>query len=158
MEPKMRRGSIEAEPRLVVREICRTAERSIPTRTQLQSLRRQLLRRHSVCRLRPVVSSEEITEGYYRCLITDALVNRHKLSRAAIPHIVNSSHCAVRRVCVVSEQHSHSAVEDGEWREGWGAIQRRNPEVNVLLAGRRSPKRADLYVVASRRVVSVEFK
>ena len=55
-------------------------------------------------------------------------------------------------------QHNHSTVEDGEWREGWALIQRRNPEVNVRVAGRGSPKRADLYVVAGRHVVSVEFK
>jgi hypothetical protein len=57
----------------------------------------------------------------------------------------------------VPGQHNHSAVEDGEWHEGWELIQERNPEVNVQVAG-GSPKRADLYVLAGRHVVSVEFK
>jgi hypothetical protein len=158
MEPKMLRDVIDAEPSLLARDICRTVAGSIPTQTQVQELSRQLLGRHSVCRLEPVVSSEEIVEGYYRCLITDALVNSHKISPAAIPRCVNSSHRAVRRVCVASGRHSHSTVGDNEWRKGWALIQEWNPEVNVRVAGRPSPKRADLYVVTGRRVVSLEFK
>ena len=135
MESKTRRDSIDAEPTLTAREICRIVERSIPTRLQIQGLSRQLLRRHSVCRLKAVVSAEEVVEGYYRCLITDTLTSRHALTQAAIPSCINSSHRAVRRVCVVSGQHNHSAVEDGDWREGWTFIQRRNPEVNVQVPG-----------------------
>lgn len=157
MKPKVRRDSIEAEPGLVARAICSRVDRNSPTRMQVQSLCRQLLKRHSVCRLKPIVSSEEILEGYYRCLITDALVNRHKLRQTAIPFCVNSSHRAVRGVCV-GGQHSHSAITDDEWRSGWVAIQKQSPEVNVRVAGRRSPKRADLYVIAGKQVVSVEFK
>ena len=154
----MGRDSIDAKPRLVAAEVWNTVEGSVPSGLQVQELSRQLLRRHSLCRLRPVVSSEEIVEGYYRCVITDNLVNRHSLSEAAIPRCVNSSHRAVRGVCLVSRQHSHSAVEDRQWREGWSVIQDQNPEVNVRVARRRSPNRADLYVVTGKQVVSLEFK
>jgi hypothetical protein len=157
MEPKMRSDSIDANSKLVASEICGVVERNIPTQPQIQALSRQLLTRHSDCRLQAVVSSEEILEGYYRCVVTEALVKGHTLARAAVPRCVNSSHRAVRRVCLVPGQHNHLAVEDSEWREGWALIQERNPEVNVRVAG-GSPKRADLYVVAGRHVVSLEFK
>ena len=135
MESKIRRDSLDATPTVVARAICRIVERSIPTRVQVQGLSRQLLRRHAVCRLKQVVSAEEVVEGYYRCLITDTLTSRHALIRAAIPSCINSSHCAVRRVCVVSGQHNHSAVQDGDWREGWTFIQGQNAEVNVQVPG-----------------------
>jgi len=105
-----------------------------------------------------VVSSEETLEGYYRCVIAEDLAKRYILSQAAIPYCVNSSHRAVRRVCHLTGRHSHADIEDAGWREGWTLIQRRRPEVNVQVAGRRSPKRADLYVVTGEGVVSVEFK
>ena len=158
MKPKMNGDWIDAEPKLAAGEICRSVERTIPTRWQVQVVSRQLISRHSVCRLKPVVSSEEILEGYYRCVITETLANRHTLSQAAIPRCINSSHRAVRRVWLVSGQHTHSDVEEREWREGWALIQRRNPEVNVRVAGRRTPKRADLYVVTRKGVISLEFK
>jgi hypothetical protein len=37
-------------------------------------------------------------------------------------------------------------------------MQKQHPELNVLVAGRRSARRADLYVIASKQVVSIEFK
>jgi hypothetical protein len=147
-----------AEPRVVAREICRIVERSIPTRSQVRGLSQQLLTRHSVCRLKPVVSSEEVVEAYYRCVITAGLASRYTLAPISIPCCINSSHRAVSRVCVSPARHAHAAVEDHKWRNGWRLIQGRNPEVNVRVAGRPSPKRADLYVVASGQVVSLEFK
>jgi hypothetical protein len=70
---------------------------------------------------------------------------------------VNGADAPLRRG-LVPGRHRHSSVEDVEWREGWELIQRRNPEVNVRVQGRQSPKRADLYVVTGGRVVSIEFK
>lgn len=123
MEWKIRRNSIDAKPTLAAREICQIVERSIPSRVQVHGLSRQLLRRHSVCRFKLVVSAEEVVEGYYRCLITDTFTSRRALTQSAIPSCINSSHRAVRRVCDVSGQHNHSAIEDGVWREGWTLIQ-----------------------------------
>jgi hypothetical protein len=37
MESKIRRDSIDAEPTLAAREVCRIVERNIPTRVQVQS-------------------------------------------------------------------------------------------------------------------------
>jgi hypothetical protein len=68
---------LDAEARLVAGEISHIVERSIPTRMQVQGLCRQLLRRHAVCRLKSVVSSEEVVEAYYRCLITGGLASRY---------------------------------------------------------------------------------
>src|SRR4029077_18630924 len=125
MGSKMERDRIDAAPSLVARGICRTVENRIPTRAEVRALSRELLRRHLVCGLKPVVSSEETLEGYYRCLISDALAKRYLLSQEAIPLCVNSSHRAVRRVCVLRRQHSHADIDDVGWRNGWTLIQRR---------------------------------
>jgi hypothetical protein len=102
------------------------------------------------------VSAEEVVEAYYRCVVTGYLAERYSIENAALPHCINASHKAVRRVCVVPG-HSHTQVEDRAWEEGWALMQRRNPEVNVTNARKRA-RRADLYVVADGQVVSVEFK
>lgn len=150
------RNAIDAEPSVVAVDIRDVVERSSPDRAQVRDLQRQLLQRHSLLRLQPVVSSEEVVEAYFRCVITDSLARRYDLSDASLPGCINSSHRAVRRVCAASA-HGHARIEDDAWRQGWSVIQHRTPEVNVDVAG-RSPKRADLYVVAAERVVSVEFK
>lgn len=152
----MIRNAINVEPRFVAVDICRVIKRTVPDRSRLRDLAHQLLRRHDLLQLRPIVSSEETVEAYFRCVITDRLAERYGLGLAAIPSCINSSHRAVRRVCA-SPAHRHASIEDDTWRRGWMAIQRGNPEVNIPVAG-GSPKRADLYIVAAGGIVSVEFK
>jgi hypothetical protein len=151
----MTHDAINAGPETVAADVHQVVERSVPDRARLQELGRQLLRRHVLLGLQRVVSSEEIVEAHFRCVITDRLMGRFALSALAIPSCINSSHRAVRRVCG-TPTHSHAVIEDDEWRRGWLAMQQRTPEVNIY-AG-RSPKRADLYIVATGGVVSVEFK
>jgi hypothetical protein len=152
----MLRNEIGAKPRLLATEICDAIARSMPDRTQIRKLGQSLLRRHASLGLRPVVSSEEIVDAYYRCVLTGYLAKRYILENAALPKGINSSHKAIRRVCIAPE-HSHARVADDDWRESWCLMQERNPEVNVSNAG-SSARRADLYVVANGQVVSVEFK
>jgi hypothetical protein len=148
--------AISAKPKAVAADIHKVVERSVPDRDLLRDLGRQLLHRHTLLGQEPVVSSEEIVEAYFRCAVTDNLTGGYNLSEAAIPNCINSSHRAVRRVCA-SPAHSHRRIGDHAWSQGWLAIQRRKPEVNIPIAG-QGPKRADLYIVAADGVVSVEFK
>lgn len=152
----MIRNAINAEPKVVAADIHKVVERSVPDRARLRSLKRQLLQRHSVLRLQPVVSSEEVVEAYFRCVITHSLAGRYDLSEAVIPNCINSSHRAVRRVCA-APGHIHATIEDHAWRRGWSEMRHKNPEVDIVVAG-SSPRRADLYVAAADEVVSVEFK
>lgn len=108
-------SAINAEPKAVAGGILRVIERNGPDRGQVRDLCRRLLQRHSSLRLRPVVSSEEVVEAYYRCVITESLVKRYGLSEAAIPDCINSSHRAVRRVCA-APGHSHVRIDDCRWQ------------------------------------------
>ena len=40
----------------------------------------------------------------------------------------------------------------------WLGLQQEHPEVNILVPGHQSAKRADLYIVVSGKIVSLEFK
>lgn len=153
----MSRDGINANPKVMAAELCAAIKADTPTATQIGQLGQSLLRRHSSLGLRPVVSSEEIVEAYYRCLLTGFIATRYSLDTFELPSCVNSSHKAVRRVCVGSKR-AHAGLEDRAWEEGWAQMQLRNPEVNVKTPGRKSARRADLYVVANGHVVSIEFK
>lgn len=121
-------------------------------------LQRQLLSRHAELRLKPKISAEEVAEGFVRCVLLHHLQRRFALSIEAIPNCINSSHKAVRRVCAARDRHSHDGISDEAWSVAWSELQRQCPEVNVRVPGRRSAKRADLYIVARNKVVSLEFK
>src|SRR5205807_1102018 len=108
-------------------------------------------------KLQPVVSAEEVVESFFRCLIADHLTRRFSLEVSALPGCMNASHRAARGVCVVRKRHRHLSVPDVDWAAAWLGMQSAYPAVNVRVPG-RSPKRADLYVVAKRQIVSLEFK
>jgi hypothetical protein len=103
-----------------------------------------------------VVSSEEVVEAYFRCLITHSLARRYDVDEVVIPNCINASHRAVRRVCA-APGHTHATIEDHAWQGGWSVMRHKNPEVDIVV-DRSSAKRADLYVAAADEVVSVEFK
>lgn len=129
-----------------------------PSAADILYLQRQLLVRHAELGLEAVVSAEEVVEGLVRCQLADYLTRRFNISVDALPHCLNASHKAVRRVCVSPWQHHHLAVLEADWAHGWLQMQARFPKVNVRVLGRRASKRADLYIVAKRQIVSLEFK
>lgn len=148
--------AINASPQVTATEISVAIPQEGPTHAQLQQLGSSLLSRHlSLPGLKPVVSSEEIVEAYYRCVLTERLTKRYALAATAVANCINSSHRAVRRVCV-SSGHSHASIEDRCWQTGWD--QMRQSGVGIREASRRSARHADLYVVANKQIVSVEFK
>ena len=149
-------NAINANPMVVAADIQKVVERSVPDRAGLRSLHRQLLQCHSLLRLQPAALSEEVVEVYFRCLITHSLAGQDDLGEAVIPNCINSSHRAVRRVCA-APGHTHATTEDHAWQLGWSAMRHKNPEVDIVVA-RSSSKRADLYVAAADKVVSVEFE
>jgi hypothetical protein len=113
--------AITALPEAVPVEIGTVLLGESPTQLQVQQLRSDLLSRHLSLRgLKPTVSSEEIVEAYHRCVLTDRLARAHALAPAAVPQCINSSHRAVRRVCV-TPGHNHASIEDRAWANDWGS-------------------------------------
>jgi hypothetical protein len=123
----------------------------------IRRLQNQLLARHSDLRLKQVISSEEVVEGFFRCALVHHLQERYQLPIESLPCCINSSHRAVRRLCTEPRAHRHQAIADDAWAEGWRRLQRERG-VNIVVPNHRSPRRADLYLLARDKVVSVEFK
>ena len=117
-----------------------------------------MLARQAQLRLRDRAAPECVVESFFRCLVIGDLQRRHRLSLNELPYSINSSHTASRGVCWTPSRHSHRQIPDAAWVEGWLRLQREHPEVNVYVPGRKSPKRADLYLATRDEVVSVEFK
>jgi len=151
-------NAIGAAPRAVARELALAIQDSRPTQAQISQLGLDLLDRHTrLPGLKRVVSSEEIVEAYYRCVLTHLVAKRYALNARVVPSCINSSHRAVRRVCATLS-HSHAAIEDPAWHAGWAQMVKGPPRVGIREAGRRSARHADLYVVANEQIVSFEFK
>lgn len=150
--------SIDTQPTVLAAEIAKVIEAATPSGDDISAIQRQLLSRHAELGLRPKVSSEEVVESFFRCVVIDHLQQRFKLEINRIPNCVNSSHTAARRVCAARWRHCHDSIADPEWRAAWLGLQERYPEVNIRVPDRRSPKRADLYLVARDKIVSLEFK
>ena len=151
-------ASIDERAGIVANDTASAISAYRPSAEDIHHVQRQLLARHAELKLKPIVSAEEVVEGLLRCQLADYLAHRFKLPPDALPHCINASHRAVRRVCAAPRQHNHSAILDEDWATGWLEMQTRFPKINVRLPGRRSPRRADLYIVAKRQVVSLEFK
>lgn len=149
---------IDLEPTVLGAELEGILPNTVPSADDIRLLQNQLLARHRLLKLEPVVSSEEVVEGFFRCFIVHHLQQRHAVRLESLPTCVNSSHRAVRRVCVVPNEHGHAALTDSDWAEGWRRLQNERPGVNIMVPTHRSPRRADLYVVARNKVVSFEFK
>jgi hypothetical protein len=67
-----------------------------------------------------------------------------------------TGHCARRLLDAIAPQ---SSPDPGcDWSVGWRPLQRELPEVKVYVPGRKSAKRADLWLGTRDGVVSVEFK
>jgi len=150
--------TINVEPEILATEIGASIGGAKPVSADLVELQRQLLSRHADLRLKPKISSEEVVEGFVRCVLIHHLQQRFELHVDAIPSCVNSSHKAVRRVCASRRRHSHDSISDEAWSVAWLGLQREHPEVNVRVPDHRNPKRADLYIVARGKIVSIEFK
>lgn len=149
---------IDMEPAVLATDIGASIATVRPGPADIAELQRQLLSRHVGLRLKPKISSEEVVEGFVRCALIHHLQQRFELNVDAIPSCVNSSHKAVRRVCTARDRHSHDGVSDEAWSVAWLRLQQEHPGVNVRVPGHQSPKRADLYIVARSRIVSIEFK
>jgi hypothetical protein len=150
--------TIDVEPEILATEIGASIEGAKPVAADIVELQRQLSSRHAHLRLKPKISSEEVAERFFRCALIHRLHQRFELHVDAIPDCVNSSHKAVRRVCVARGRHSHDGISDKAWSVAWLRLQQEHPKANVRVPGRMSPKRADLYVVARTKIVSLEFK
>jgi hypothetical protein len=101
-----------------------------------------------------------VIESYYGCLVTEHVRRIFDIVPDTLPLIINSSHRAVRRVCVLPGDHLHSKVLNDAWASGWRAFrQHAGVDMYVRTAQRdRSLRHADLYVIAAGQIVSLEYK
>lgn len=151
--------SLEEEPDVLGAEIIRVLADAAPSADDIRLLQDQLLARHSLlAHLKPVVSSEEVVEGFFRCFIVDYIQRRYELGTGSLATCINSSHRAVQGVCTLPGTHSHNSVTDDAWQDGWRRLRKRHSAVDIKVPGHHSPRRADLYIVTRENVVSLEFK
>jgi hypothetical protein len=105
-------------------------------------------------------AAETVVESYYACLVTEHLRRRFDIASAALPVTINSSHRAVRRVCVMPGEHLHGKVLKEPWAAGWRTF-RQQPGVDMYVQTdhrERSLRHADLYVMAAGQIISLEYK
>jgi hypothetical protein len=150
--------TICVQPAALVAEIARVIEEARPSKRDVLEVRRQVLARQAHLGLEDRAAPECVAESFFRCRVIDHLQRRFRIELEAIPDCINSSHTATRGVCSAPARHSHQHIADAEWAKAWRRLQHQHPEVNVYVRGRRSAKRADLYLVTREEVVSVEFK
>jgi hypothetical protein len=123
--------TIDVEPEILATEISASIASTKPVSVDIVEMQRQLLSRHANLRLKPKISSEEVVEGFVRCVVIHHLQQRFRLHVDAIPNCVNSSHKAVRRVCASRSRHSHDSISDEAWSVAWLGLQQGHPEVNI---------------------------
>lgn len=156
----MLNNAINEDPQVLCAEIDARIRTAKPTAADIAELKRQLRSRHAIpnLELKPDISSEEILEGFFRCVLAHFLHQRFELHIDAIPDCINSSHKAVRRVCAAPIRHRHHDITDEAWARAWARMQQEHREVSGKVPKRRSQRRADLYIVVRDKVVSFEFR
>ena len=146
---------IDASPAKVATEIERTLQNARPSADTLSAAQRQLIG------FGAAAAAETVIESYYGCIVTEHLRRTFGIGADALPVCVNSSHRAVRRVCVAPGEHLHYTVPKASWAAGWQTLRQQHKDVDMYVrtAHRdRSLRHADLYVIASRQIISLEFK
>jgi hypothetical protein len=106
-------------------------------------------------------AAETVIESYYGCLVTEHLRRRFDIDPAALPLTINTSHRAVRRVCVMPGKHLHSKVLKEHWAKDWQTLRKTKKGVDIYVQtddGKRSLRHADLYVIAAGQIISLEYK
>jgi hypothetical protein len=142
---------INANPDKVMTSITGWLTNAVPTTGELRLGYSQYLRTGAPDR-------EKAVECYYRCILTDRLQGEFGLSAEALPTCINSSHVATRRVCVAKKSHQHSDVSHERWKHGWAALRHEYKREIDLRDDTGHLRRADLHVVADKKIVSLEFK
>jgi hypothetical protein len=147
---------IDRDPVELAREIARFFASLQPTSQEVRRAA-DIVRDRQTLLGRGMAGHACVVESLMRCALTAHLQSRYEIARPVLPHYVNSSHVAARGVCVSKTIHDH-LIEDPTWKASWTVFQADHPEVNILVPGRKNPKRADIYVVTRGTTVSIEFK
>ncbi len=147
---------IDSAPRTLAREIAQFLGSCVASTREVRNAIDEAGRRQAMLK-RGAPSEECVVESLLRCLLTHDLQTRYGLPAANVPQWVNASHVAARGVCVSRRLHEH-VIEDEVWDRSWIEFQAAHAEVNIHVPGRTSPARADLFLMASGGIVSVEFK
>jgi hypothetical protein len=143
----VRRVPIDTSPSELITDIAAAVRATLPSAQQLAAARGQLLA--AGC----AAPGETVIESFYRCVLTEHLQQQFRLTVAELPSCIHSSHKGPARVCVGTPAHAHNDIVG--WVREWRRFRDNHEEVDI-----RDPRlrRADLFVVARGRVVSVEFK
>ena len=145
---------IEASPAEAVAEIERALRNAPPPQADTVAVIQ-----HQLAQFGAAAAAETVIESYYGCLVTEHVRRVFAIDPDTLPLIINSSHRAVRRVCVLPGEHLHSKVLRESWASGWQALRKRHigVDMHVRTAQReRSLRHADLYVIAAGQIVSLE--
>jgi hypothetical protein len=92
----IKRG-IDAPPAQVVAGISRVLQSERPRADTLSAIQRQLVG------FGAAAAAETVIESYYGCIVTEHLQRKYEIAAGDLPICVNSSHKAVRRVCVAPD-------------------------------------------------------
>ena len=106
-------------------------------------------------------AAETVIESYYGCLVTEHLRRRFDIAPDTLPLTINSSHRAVRRVCVMPGEHLHGKVLKESWASGWRTLREQHTGVDMYAQTahrERSLRHADLYVIAAGQIISLDTK
>jgi hypothetical protein len=148
------RSSIDASLPEVLSEIERELKSAPPSADAVAAIQRQL------AEFGAAASAETVIESYYGCRLTERLRRRFEIPLAALPVTINTSHRAVRRVCVMPGEHLHDEVRKDAWVDGWRRL-RQHTGVDMYVRTERrdrSLRHADLYLIASGQIISLEYK
>jgi hypothetical protein len=147
---------IDASPAVALAEIERELRNAPPPSADaVAAIKRQL------AEFGAAAAAETVIESYYGCLVTEHLRRRFDIVPDTLPLIINSSHRAVRRVCVMPGDHLHCRVLKDSWASGWRTFRQQHRGVDMYVQtalGDRSLRHADLYVIAAGQIVSLEYK
>ena len=139
---------INVQPAKLRDEIVKEIQKAAPSESNLKEIGRQLLKHNAD------PAAEAIVESYYRCLLVAYLQTEYKIEREEVPRCINSSHRAPRLVCWYSPRHDHDSITPTSWKASWKEMRDRYTPIRK----HETLRRADLYVIAQGKIVSVEFK
>jgi|GEM_PF-3150845 len=147
---------IKVLPNVLIKEIAKVIQALNPGDQDIAEIQNQLLRRHIILGLGKKTAPEEVAEAYFRCIITDHVQRYYNVNLNELTSCINSSHTAVRGICIRELHHNHLQVSDSEWKKTWPRFKDKHKEVDV---GEHNCRRiADLYFYTQGGIVSVEFK
>src|SRR5688572_30012425 len=122
------RSCIDASPAVALAEIERELRNAPPPSADaVAAIQRQL------AEFGAAAAAATVIESYYGCLVTEHVRRTFDIAADTLPLIINSSHRAVRRVCVMPSDHLHSRVLKDSWASGWRTLRQQHIGVDIYV-------------------------